>query len=127
MPVAGRVQRVETTMRFKVSGQMQEINLIFWNVHNFGLSLQDLDVFASALQEDQRQSMVKPGQVFVFCLGDFNFLRQGEIPLDLKSGEQVTTNRTYDAVCKRWDVMMSKFTELFQATPTRYDKASHTE
>eukprot|EP00973_Karenia_brevis_P035483 4890753-Karenia_brevis.AAC.1 len=62
MPVAGRVQRVETTLQFDVSGQVQLISLIFWNVHNFGFTVQDLDAFAAALQEDQRQSVVKPGQ-----------------------------------------------------------------
>lgn len=118
--VPGRVLRT--------AGKFHGKYLIHYNVHNHGLSAQQLKQLKKAIDEDILLYNANPTGVAIILSGDLNFVEDGSYSRHLKGGsDNVFVDKAkHTAERKRWLPLLAKFACVEVRADTHYNASANT-
>ena len=117
--VPGRVLRVKHAQGW-----------IHWNVHNFGLTHDEVDRVSRLIIEDAAFVHANPAERFMTVAGDFNFLPPGETQRCIRSPDIAGTGHGEVAGLRPfqniWQRCLDRLTEIQQPYETHFHSGSNT-
>ena len=120
--VPGRIQRTVISRRDGTS------TLVVFNIHNYGLSNREIERARDIINSDRAKSIRSPREFFVFVNGDFNFMAEGELPVN-RAAETLAAvaggQQRYSSLDPApWNPVLSRLLELASDLPTHYCAAT---
>lgn len=94
----------------------------FWNVHNYGLSRQEVRLAINSFSADLAYAQAAPILRLLCAAGDWNFLADGETAVDVRSGSPLAAPRQSPAGTDLWRSCLGSLLEVSQAVPTHFLK-----
>ena len=128
--VHGRIHYVDITVNHNCSagGDPDPRTMTFWNIHNYDLSLGDMNTIAEHANLHLERDRLSPWRFTTFLFGDFNYRIVGDQTWTRGKAEPnhriLTTPIPSGSHKARWEAILSEFVELFQPHPTHFTSAS---
>ncbi|CAK0822839.1 unnamed protein product, partial [Prorocentrum cordatum] len=96
--------------------------LDIFNVHNHGLSAQQVREVAAAIRASQRAAALDPDMYTTFVLGDFNFATHEALALAAPAAAVRKLSKCHHVQAPKWRQALALLTEIACEDPTHYEK-----
>ncbi|CAK0826931.1 unnamed protein product, partial [Prorocentrum cordatum] len=96
--------------------------LDIFNIHNHGLSAQQVREVAAAIRVSQRAAALDPDMYTTFVLGDFNFATHEALALAAPAAAVRKLSKCHHVQAPKWRQALALLTEIACEDPTHYEK-----
>eukprot|EP00959_Pyramimonas_sp_CCMP1952_P338360 7086088-Pyramimonas_sp.AAC.1 len=117
--VPGRVLRV--AIKARADDERPDTMLGVYNVHNFGLTAQQVSTISARISAEAEQAAMQPHKMTVIAMGDFNYTEVAPMHLhvpEIDKGLVIAPRHREHA--DTWAAAMFEMTELDPEAPTHY-------